>query len=142
MNTFPQKNPYMPTLLLKCLGFWIAFIPIAILNGLLRERVLAPLLGPSLALPLSGIFCGSLFFLLVYFTLPWFGRLTARYYRWIGLLWLGMTVLFEFLFGRLVVGKSWGEQLSAYNPASGNLWLLVLLVIVLSPSLAGRLRKA
>ena len=59
----------------------------------------------------------------------------------IGLAWLGMTVLFEFIFGRLMVRKSWGELLQAYDITSGNLWLLVLLVIAISPILAAKLRS-
>ena len=51
-----------------------------------------------------------------------------------------MTVFFEFLFGRLVAHKSWGELLQAYDPTTGNLWLLVLLVIAVSPYLAAKLR--
>jgi hypothetical protein len=51
-----------------------------------------------------------------------------------------MTVLFEFLFGRFVAGKSWEELLQAYNILTGNLWLLVLVVIAVSPYLAARVR--
>jgi hypothetical protein len=99
-----------------------------------------PLLGQRLALPLSGISCSILFFLLTYFTLPWLGQLKPGHYRLIGLAWLTMTVLFEFLFGRLVAHKPWGELLHAYDPFSGNLWLLVLLTIAVSAWLAARLR--
>jgi hypothetical protein len=124
----------------KAISIWAAFIPIAIANGLLREKCLLPLLGQRLALPLSGIFAGALFFLLVYSTLPWLGPLKPHQYRLIGLTWLAMTVLFEFLFGRLVAHKAWGELLQAYNLLTGNLWLLVLAVIAVSPPLAARLR--
>jgi len=97
-----------------------------------------PLLGQRLALPLSGISCSILFFLLTYITLPWLGPLKPRHYRLIGIAWLVMTVLFEFLFGRLVARKPWGELLQAYDPTTGNLWLLVLLAIAVSPWLVGR----
>ena len=99
-----------------------------------------PLLGQQLAMPLSGIICSILFFLLTYFTIPWFGQLKPGHYRLIGVAWLVMTVAFEFLFGRLVARKSWGELLQAYDPTTGNLWLLVLLTIAVSPWLAARLR--
>ena len=60
----------MRTVLLKSAGIWASFIPIAILNGLFREKCLAPLLGLLLALPLSGISGAALFFLLTWFSLP------------------------------------------------------------------------
>ena len=130
----------MPTVVLKCAAIWASFIPIAILNGLLREKCFVPLLGNRLALPLSGISAAALFFLLVFFSLPWLGPLKPHQYRLIGLAWLAMTVLFEFLFGRLVARKSWEYLLQAYDLSTGNLWLLVLLVIAVAPFLAAKLR--
>lgn len=130
----------MRTIVLKCAGIWACFIPIAILNGLIREKCLAPLLGHRLALPLSGITGAALFFLFTWFSLPWLGPLKPSRYRLIGLAWLAMTVLFESLFGRLVARKSWGELLQAYDISTGNLWLMVLLVIAVSPFLAAKLR--
>jgi len=127
-------------MILKTITIWAAFIPIAILNGLLREKCLVPLLGQRLALPLSGISCTIFFFLLTYYTLPWLGQLRSGHYRLIGIAWLVMTVAFEFLFGRLVVHKPWGELLQAYDPTSGNLWLPVLATIAVSPYLTARLR--
>jgi len=127
-------------MILKIAAIWAAFIPIAILNGLLREKGLVPLLGQRLALPLSGVSCAIFFFLLTYITLPWLGQLRSGRYRLIGIAWLVMTVAFEFLFGRLVARKSWGELLLAYDPTSGNLWLPVLLVVAVSPWLVARLR--
>ncbi len=126
----------MRTVLLKSAVIWASFIPIATMNGLLREKCLAPLLGYRLALPLSGISGAALFFLLTWFSLPWFGPLNPSRCWQIGLAWLGMTLLFEFLFSRLVTRKPWGELLQAYDITTGNLWLLVLL----APFLAARLR--
>lgn len=37
-----------------------------------------------------------------------------------GLLWLGLTLAFEFGFGRGVQGRSWGELLQAYTFEGGN----------------------
>jgi hypothetical protein len=130
----------VPTVALKCAAIWASFIPIAILNGLLREKCLVPLLGHRLALPLSGISAAAIFFLLVFFSLPWLGPLKPYQYRLIGLAWLAMTVLFEFLFGRLVAHKSWVQLLQAYDISTGNLWLLMLLVIAVSPFFAAKLR--
>lgn len=130
----------MPILLLKSVVIWAAFIPLAILNGGLREKCLVPLIGSRLALPLSGLLAAGLFLLLAWGTLPWLGPLSPAGYRLLGLGWLALTVLFEFLFGRLVANKGWRELLAAYNPMGGNLWLLVLLTIALSPWWAARLR--
>jgi len=127
-------------ILLKAFAIWVSFIPIAILNGLIREKALVPMIGQRFALPLSGISCALLFFLLTYLALPWLGNLKAVQYRVIGIGWFAMTVLFEFLFGILVAHKTWGELLQAYNILTGNLWLLVLAVVAVSPCIAARSR--
>lgn len=129
-----------PAVVLKCAVIWAAFVPVAILNGLLREKGLVPLLGRRIALPISGITCALLFFLLAWLSIPWLGPLKPAHHRTIGLAWLVMTVLFEFLFGRLVAHKSYQELLQGYDISSGNLWLLVLVVIAVSPYLAAKLR--
>ena len=51
------------------------------------------------------------------------------------------ALLFEFGFGRLVQGKSWSELWEAYTFAGGNIWPLVLVVVLLSPWLAAKSRK-
>lgn len=130
----------MPAAILKSLAIWAAFISIAVLNGIGRETCFVPLLGPRLALPLSGITGALLFFLLTWFTLPRIGPLRPALCWWIGLAWLTLTILFECLFGRLVAGKSWTELLGAYDITGGNLWLLVLLVITVAPYAVARLR--
>jgi hypothetical protein len=130
----------MTVLLLKSAAIWISFIPIAIINGLLREKYLVPFFSMSLALPLSGISCALLFFILAYFSLPWLNPLTLYQSLLIGLFWLVMTVLFEFLFGRIVAHKPWEELMQAYNLSSGNLWILVLIVIAAAPALVSKLR--
>lgn len=126
---------------LKAVVIWACFIPVAILNGTFRELCLAPSIGQRLALPLSGISAALLFFLLTYFTLTWLGRLSSREYWSVGFSWLLMTVLFEFLFGRVVAHKSWSELLQSYNLLSGNLWPLVLLSIACSPCIVAKLRR-
>ena len=50
-----------------------------------------------------------------------------------GVLWLCLTLGFEFGFGRYVQHKHWSELFEAYTFQGGNLWLLVLLVTLLAP---------
>lgn len=65
-------------MILKTTTIWASFIPLAILNGLLREKCLVPLICQRIALPLSDISGGVLFFLLTYFTLSWSGCQAQR----------------------------------------------------------------
>jgi hypothetical protein len=110
------------------------------INGTLRDSVLVPALGSTAALPISGITLAAAVLLLSWLASPWYGVLTSSGYGRIGILWLVLTLIFEFGFGRFVAGKSWPELFGAYDVASGNLWVVVLLATLLSPWIAARLR--
>ena len=127
---------------LKSLPVWLCFIPVAILNGGLREYVLVEAIGEEWALPVSGII-----FKRVYFpdNLDAIASNDKSLYlqRWLvdwGRLAL-LTIAFEFAAG-LAGGSTVSELLAAYNPLSGNLWLLVLATTLLSPIVMKKCRLA
>ncbi|MGQ0696687.1 MAG: hypothetical protein ACT4PZ_00455 [Panacagrimonas sp.] len=126
----------------KTVALWFVLVVLAIANGTLREKMLIPAMGPSAAMLISGITLSVAIFLVSWFTLPWYGPLPSSQYWLIGLLWLLMTVLFEFGFGHFIAHKSWAELLDAYNVSKGNLWTLVLVTTFISPWLAARLKGA
>ncbi len=119
---------------------WLLMMLVAIANGVFREQILAPYLGQDIALPVSGISLSVLVLMVSYISLPFFGRHSASTFLLIGTQWLLMTLVFEFVFGHYVVGKSWQTLLQVFNVSSGDLFLLVLLVSLLGPYLAARLR--
>lgn len=51
----------------------------------------------------------------------------------IGALWLVMTILFEFLFGRFVLSRDLEFFAADFNIVRGYLWTLVLLTQLLAP---------
>lgn len=127
--------------ILKSLVVWLCFIPAAILNGGLREYVLAPVIGQKWALPASGIILSACIFLITWLLLPRLVKVRTSGTAWlIGICWLILTVAFEFASG-LAGGATLAELLSAYNPMTGNLWLLVLATTLLSPVMAGRIPR-
>ena len=127
-------------MILKSISIWLLIIPFAILNGVLRESVLNRLLGQSIALPVSGILLSLFILLISYFLIPKLKATNSRTYCNIGLIWVVLTLIFEFGMG-LSMGESFSKMLSAYNPFSGNLWLLVLMVTGVSLWLVMKIRK-
>lgn len=125
----------------RALVVWLGIFVLAVINGLLREAILLPMLGMPLALILSGLLLSVLILAVAYLSLPWLGRRPTRGYIAIGLGWLCLTLVFEFAFGCLVQGRTWAELLEAYTFRGGNLWPLVLLVTAMSPYVAARLRS-
>ncbi|MGD8790785.1 MAG: hypothetical protein PVH05_15000 [Burkholderiales bacterium] len=114
---------------------------LAILNGVMRERVLIEAFGNVSGLFMSGIILSICIFLVALISAPWFGPLGSRQWLLVGMLWFIFTVVFEFGFGRFAQDKAWGELFDAYTFRGGNIWPVVLLVTLLSPWLAARIRN-
>lgn len=127
--------------IMKSLIIWICFIPAAILNGGLREYVLVPVIGQKWALPVSGIILSGLIFLITWFMLPRLIKDNIRTERWLmGIVWALLTAIFEFVAG-LSGGNNIQELLAAYNPLTGNLWLLVLVTTFFAPVMESSMRR-
>lgn len=129
-----------PGVFLKAAVLWFAILALAMANGTLREKMLVPALGPFAALVTSGIILSGCIFLVAVLAAPWYGRLGSAQWLGVGALWLAMTLAFEFGFGRLVQHKGWTELFQAYTFKGGNMWPVVLLVVLLAPWLAAKLR--
>ena len=127
-------------LLLKIFIIWLIIAFVAVLNGMLREAVLFKYMGTELALPVSGIILCLLVFLVTNLLLTWIGQQTARTFFIIGSICVCITLLFEFVFGHYVVGRSWHELIQVFNMQNGDLFTLVLLTSFISPYTAARLR--
>ena len=119
--------------ILKSIPVWLCFIPVAILNGGLREYVLVEAIGAEWALPVSGITLSVCIFLITWLLLPRMIKAFTSQEGWlIGTSWTLLTIAFEFAAG-VVGGSTVSELLAAYNPLTGNLLLLVLMTTLLSP---------
>jgi hypothetical protein len=123
-------------MLLKAIGIWALILVCAVANGALREAVLIPRFGLRASLLVSGLLLCTCVVVISFMLVPRLGepRLLAR--AGIGVLWLAMTLAFEFGFGRLVEHRSWESLFEAYRFKDGNPWPLVLLVTLVSPVLA------
>lgn len=122
-------------MILRYVLAWIPMIPIAIINGIVREfgysKYLSELrshqVSTATGILLFGLYIGGLSYL-------WPLESIAQALL-IGFIWLGLTVAFEFLFGHYVAGHSWERLLSDYNLLAGRIWVLVLLWIAIAPLL-------
>jgi hypothetical protein len=126
-------------MLLKSLVIWLGLLVVAIANGALREGVLLKVLPRSLAFICSGLLLIAAVLLVAMVAMRWLGRVDVTRCLLVGLLWLALTVGFEFGFG-LARGRSMGSLLDAYRFREGNIWPLVLLFIALAPLIAAYAR--
>ncbi len=120
---------------------WLPGIPIAIVNGALREQQYRRFLSELRAHQLSGMSFIVLFGAYVWFVVAWLRLSSASQALRLGLYWLLLTVAFEFVFGHLVMGQTWGALLHDYNVFAGRVWVFVLIWIAAAPSLVFRLQR-
>ena len=120
---------------------WLPLLLIAVLNGALRAafygRFFSELHAHQLATALGIILFGIYIRALIDFWRPD----SARQALHIGLLWLAMTVAFEFLFMHYVAGHTWRALLQDYNIVAGRVWVVLLLWVTIAPYVFYRLQQ-
>ena len=127
-------------MILRAVLVWLVLIGVEFVHGILRTVFLAPYTGDFRARQIS-VFTGSC--LIVGIAYLFARRLragNAKSLLFVGILWLVLTVGFEFGFGYFVVGRSWEDLACDYDLARGGLLPIGLVVLALSPLIAARLR--
>jgi hypothetical protein len=117
----------------KFIVSWIPGIPIAIVNALLRNSLYKPFLNELHAHQLSTVSFMIFFGIYVWFVLKWLRLSSSQDAVLLGLIWLALTIIFEFLFGHFVMGHAWSKLFHDYNLFAGRVWILVLLWITIAP---------
>jgi hypothetical protein len=113
---------------------WLLMPIAAIVNGALRDLLLAPLLGERaaelLAVLLLLIFIYSITAVFLVRTGP--RRRSADLWA-LGFLWMALTIMFEFVFFGVIMDVPTSELLAAYNIFAGELWIIVVAGVLLAP---------
>ncbi len=124
--------------LLRALAVWALIILAESVQGGLRRALTGP--EAEFAVRQGSVIVGALvIFAITWFSLGWMRIRTARGALAIGLLWVVLTMGFEFALGRLL-GYRWDRILSDYDLLHGGLMPLGLLAMALTPWLARRLK--
>ena len=128
----------MTRLLLKAVVVWFGMLLLAMLNGIARDMLFAPAFGISVAQPTSGIILCILILVVSYYSLAFIGASRVREYLGVGLFWVCLTLIFEYLFAHYVLGMPWQQVNQIFNVLQGNLFSLALLVTATGPLLAAK----
>jgi Na+-transporting NADH:ubiquinone oxidoreductase subunit NqrB len=127
-------------MILRAVLIWLLMAVLAVLNGITRNALITPRAGDHAAHVFSTFTLCAVLFLVALATIRWVGPDSARQALAIGVLWLAMTIAFEFVAGHYLFGNSWAKLFADYNLMRGRIWVLVLVTTLLSPWLAARLR--
>ena len=123
------------TALWKLLAAWFVMLLVSILNGTVRDftygRYMDELSAHQLSTGSSVLLLGIVMRVFTRLCPPASGREAMS----IGVLWLALTVAFEFLFFHYAGGHAWSVLLANYNVLAGRVWPLVLIWIAIAPYL-------
>jgi len=120
---------------------WVPLVIIAIANGALREGVYGKYMSELRAHQLSTVIGVLLFGLYIRAFMRYMAPTSSEEALSIGLIWLGLTVAFEFIFMHFVAGRSWDVLLHDYNILAGRVWVIVLIWVAVAPYVFYRLQK-
>ncbi len=127
-------------MILRYILGWFVLLIAAIINGAIRDKVYKESLGELTAHQVSTL-TGILLFGVVIWGMNRVWPIESSRQAWtIGLIWLVMTMCFEFLFFHYVTGHPWSELLGNYNIFEGRVWVMLLLWVLVAPYIFWRMR--
>lgn len=118
---------------------WFLLVIAAIINGIFRVSIMEKQFSAEVSHILSTLILLTLIGFITFFYLK---KTTYQYSKKelmiTGVIWFGLTILFEFIFGHFVAGHSWEKLLSDYNLFNGRIWILILISNLFFPYLIGK----
>jgi hypothetical protein len=139
LSVFRKKGGEMH--LYRVFTVWLIIIIAEMIHGILRGLFLVPVFGDFTSRQI-GVFTGSLIILAVaYMTIRWIGAKEKKELLAAGLIWMALTISFEISFGRFVMNSGWDRILSDFNILNGGLLSLGMIVLMLSPLIAAKMRR-
>ena len=125
---------------IRALAVWGLLLVAMVLLGWVRERFVRRWLGEPTARQAGTALAMIVVLGITTWLIGWVGADEPAEQLAVGLLWVTLTVGFEFAMGRCILKLSWDRLLEDYNLRRGRLWPLLLLVTLLAPILAAWLR--
>jgi hypothetical protein len=126
---------------IRAIVVWCGLLVLAFANGAVREVMLVPALGDTVAHAISSIMLSVAIVVLAWMTIGWIAPATPAAAWQVGALWLALTLAFEFLAGHYFFGNPWSRLLADYNVARGRIWIVVLLTTVCAPYATARVAR-
>jgi len=120
---------------------WLPMIIVAIANGLLREKFLARRLNELQAHQMSTASMIVLLGIYIWILFKIWPPISANQTIIVGLTWLLLTIIFEFLFGHYIAGHTWEKLLLDFNLFQGRVWIFVLVWISIAPYIMYQIQK-
>jgi len=119
---------------------WVLIIAAETVHGVLRQLLLAPVVGDLRARQLGVLVGSAIVFAIAWALARWLRARTVRAQLGVGALWVVLTVCFEYALGR-ALGLTNERMLADYDVARGGFMLFGLAFMLVAPVLAARVRR-
>jgi hypothetical protein len=124
--------------LLVGLAVWPLLPIAAVVNGAVREGLIAPALGQPAAEAIGVVTALALFYAITFVFLRRTQTPHGTADLWaLGICWAILAVIFEFVFFGVIMGVPMDELIAAYNIFAGELWPVVVAGVLVAPPLVG-----
>jgi hypothetical protein len=127
---------------LRYILIWFAMLVIAIGNGALRQATFGKVIPELRAHQLSTAIGALVMGVFIWFVVDVWPPSSAGEAIAVGVVWLGLTVFFEFFMGLVFRKRSLAQVLADYDLRAGRVWLLFLLWLAVAPWLFFSLKNA
>ena len=119
---------------------WIPMVFIAIVNGTIRQLGYGKFMSELTAHQISCFTGVALFFLYTLFLAGIWPLKKSNQTLVVGVIWLFLTIAFEFVLGHYITHLPWDKLFQDYNIHAGRLWPLVLFSVALMSYVVYRIR--
>jgi hypothetical protein len=121
--------------MLRYLVAWLPMLALAIANGALRQATYGKRIPELRAHQLSTAIGAAVFGVYIGFVIRAWPPVSTRQALQVGLLWLALTIAFEFFMGLVLARRPLNQVLRDYDVTSGRVWVFLLLWITVAPVL-------
>jgi len=126
---------------LRGLLVWLLIAVAETVHGILRVLFLQPHLGDLPARQLALVTGMLIIIVIATLTIRWIGAVGVHRQLALGAMWLALMAVFDVSLGRFVFGYSWPRIAEDFDPAAGGYLGIAMLVLLVAPWLAARLRR-
>lgn len=124
----------------RSFAVWLMMMFCESLNGTFRELFLVSAVGQNRAKQISFLVGAVIILSLAIALIHWIGPDTRYKLLGIGIFWAGLTFGFEILLGLFALGYPIERLAREFDPRTGSLLPLGILILIAAPFIAARIR--
>lgn len=133
VNRVSKTESRRAATLIRYILAWVPMLMVAVANGAIREATFAKSMPELRAHQLSTLSGSVLIGLVIFFVIRSWPPSSGGQALLIGIVWVLLTITFEFFMGLALMRRPLAQVLHDYNLLAGRLWVILLAWLALAP---------